>query len=149
MSRSKQRFNLSVSEVAGRTGVAVSALHFYERKGLIASLRTSGNQRRYSRDVIRRISVIRAAQRLGLTLKEIAEAFATMPADRTMSQRDWERVATGWRTALDRRIEDLIRLRDGLTGCIGCGCLSMKTCLLLNEDDHLAQSGPGPVLLRR
>lgn len=149
MSTRPQRFNLSVSEVASRTGVAVSALHFYERKGLIDSQRTTGNQRRYSRDVVRRISVIRAAQRLGLSLKEITEVVSTLPNDRALSQRDWSRLATEWRGALDERIEALQRLRDGLTGCIGCGCLSMKACTLLNEDDHLAGAGPGPVLLNR
>jgi MerR family transcriptional regulator, redox-sensitive transcriptional activator SoxR len=149
MSTHPQRFNLSVSDVASRTGVAVSALHFYERKGLIGSQRSHGNQRRYSRDVIRRISVIRAAQRLGLSLTEIAEVFSTLPNDRALSQDDWARLATDWRKSLDERIDDLQRLRDGLTGCIGCGCLSMKTCTLLNSDDHLAEAGPGPVLLSR
>ncbi|MGY6555473.1 MAG: redox-sensitive transcriptional activator SoxR [Wenzhouxiangella sp.] len=147
MPKTSTRYTLSVSDLAGRTGVSISALHFYERKGLISSQRSAGNQRRYSRDVIRRVSVIRAAQRLGLSLKEIAAVFATLPADRAMTQGDWERVASEWRDLLDRRIAALARLREGLTSCIGCGCLSMDACVLLNKDDHLAPSGPGPVLL--
>ncbi len=143
------RHNWTVSEVARRSGVSVATLHFYERKGLICSLRSAGNQRRYSRDVIRRVSVIRAAQGLGLRLAEVAEALAGLPTDRSPGRADWERVARAWRAGLDARILALQRLRDSLSTCIGCGCLSLEQCPLLNRQDHLAQSGPGPVLLAK
>lgn len=139
----------TVGRVAKRTGVNVSALHFYESKGLISSYRNAGNQRRYTPDVLRRISVIKAAQKLGVTLDEIRTAFEALPESRTPTQRDWARLSKNWKGQLDERIEYLERLRDSLTGCIGCGCLSMKSCPLYNEDDVLEEDGPGPVLLDR
>lgn len=135
---------LSVGEVAARSGVAVSALHFYERCGLIGSHRTAGNQRRYTRDVLRRIAVIRVAQEIGIPLSEIAAAFAALPGGRTPNREDWGVLSRGWAAALDGRIERLQRLRDGLTDCIGCGCMSIDRCPLRNPDDRLAQEGPGP-----
>lgn len=135
---------LSVGEVARRTGVTVSALHFYERKGLLRSVRTAGNQRRYRRDVLRRIAVIRAAQRIGLPLGTIAEALATLPDGRTPTARDWARLSRRWRRELDERIRRLEQLRDQLTGCIGCGCLSLTRCALTNPGDRLARAGSGP-----
>ncbi|CAM3675995.1 redox-sensitive transcriptional activator SoxR [Isoptericola cucumis] len=135
---------LTVGEVAARSGVAVSALHFYERRGLISSRRTSGNQRRYRRDVLRRVSFIRVSQRVGIPLARISEALATLPADRAPNVRDWERLSRAWRTDLDARIEQLQRLRDDLTDCIGCGCLSLSRCVLANPKDALGQDGPGP-----
>lgn len=141
--------NWTVGKVAQRAGVAVSALHFYERKGLIQSYRNAGNQRRYTSDVLRRISVIKAAQKLGISLEEIRETFATLPANRTPTQQDWERLSTQWQEQLDARIRYLERLKAYLTGCIGCGCLSMKKCPLYNADDQVASEGNGPVLLDR
>ena len=141
--------NWTVGRVAKRSGVNVSTLHFYETKGLIFSLRNAGNQRRYSADVLRRIAVIKAAQRLGVSLEEIRAAFADLPDNRTPTQEDWERLSAHWRSKLDARIAYLERLRDSLTGCIGCGCLSMKNCPLYNADDELASQGAGPVILDR
>ncbi len=135
---------LTVGEVAARSGVAVSALHFYERQGLISSRRTSGNQRRYRRDVLRRVSFIRVSQRVGIPLARIAEALATLPTGRAPNVRDWERLSRTWRTDLDARIEQLQRLRDDLTDCIGCGCLSLSRCVLANPEDTLGEAGPGP-----
>lgn len=143
------RFGLSVGEVAARSGLSISALHFYERKGLIRSARTSGNQRRYGRDVLRRVAVIQAAQRLGIPLAEIAAALATLPFGRAPSRDDWERLAHAWAERLDRRIAELTRLRNRLAGCIGCGCLSLDRCALHNADDQVAVHGAGPVLLLR
>lgn len=134
---------LSVGEVARRAGVAVSAVHFYERKGLLRSRRTNGNQRRYAGDVLRRIAVIRAAQRVGLSLGEIRAAFATLPDARTPTAQDWERLSSRWRARLDERIAELHRLRDQLTACIGCGCLSLQRCALTNPDDRLGAQGAG------
>ena len=134
---------LSVGEVARRSGVAVSALHFYEQRGLIQSNRTRGNQRRYGRDVLRRIAVIR-----GVPLADIAAALESLPEGRTPTRDDWSRLSTAWRDDLDRRIEQLTRLRDGLTDCIGCGCMSIDRCPLRNPDDRLARQGPGARLLR-
>lgn len=138
---------LTPGEMALRSGVAVSALHFYEREGLITSRRTSGNQRRYSRDMLRRVAFIRMSQRLGIPLARIREAMATLPADRTPTSKDWARLSAAWRADLDERIVHLQRLRDNLTGCIGCGCLSLKICALANPGDALAQEGPGAVRL--
>jgi MerR family transcriptional regulator, redox-sensitive transcriptional activator SoxR len=135
---------LTVGEVAARSGVAVSALHFYERQGLITSRRTRGNQRRYRRDVLRRVAFIRVSQRVGVPLARIAEALRTLPDDRTPNVRDWERLSTAWRADLDARIEQLERLRDDLTDCIGCGCLSLSRCVLANPHDSLGDDGPGP-----
>lgn len=139
----------TVGEVAARSGVAVSALHFYERKGLIRSHRTSGNQRRYDRDVIRRVAVIRLANELGVPLSRVGEAFAAMPHDRPLGKEDWASLSGRWREDLDRRITLLARLRDELTGCIGCGCLSMENCPLINPEDRLGTKGSGPVRLLR
>ena len=139
----------TVGEVASRTGVAVSALHFYERKGLIRSQRTAGNQRRYDRDVLRRVAVIRLANALGIPLAEVARAFAAMPADRPLAGADWERLSQTWRDDLDRRVTLLSRLRDELTGCIGCGCLSLHKCPLVNPEDRLRSEGTGAVRLVR
>ncbi len=136
--------DLSVGEVAARSGVAVSALHFYERKGLIRSHRTAGNQRRYERDVLRRLALIRMGQELGVPLGEIAEQLARLPEGRPPGKADWARLSRHWRDRLDRRITLLTRLRDELTGCIGCGCLSLKTCPLYNRGDRLAAEGAGP-----
>jgi len=135
---------LTVGQLAARAGVAVSAIHFYESKGLIHSRRTSGNQRRYPRDTLRRIAVIRVAQRVGIPLRTIAEALATLPDNRTPTREDWAELSAGWRAELDARIDQLTRLRDRLDDCIGCGCLSIDRCLLRNPDDRLAAAGPGP-----
>ena len=134
---------LTPGEMALRSGVAVSALHFYEREGLITSRRTSGNQRRYSRDMLRRVAFIRMSQRLGIPLARIREALATLPDDRVPTSKDWARLSAGWRQDLDDRILHLQRLRDNLAGCIGCGCLSLKSCQLANPEDALAEQGPG------
>lgn len=138
---------LSVGEVAERSGVAVSALHFYETKGLIRSLRSAGNQRRYPRGVLRRVAVIKAAQRLGVPLVEVGEALAALPEGRAPTAADWARLSARWRLALDERIACLTRLRDQLSDCIGCGCLSMKACPLRNPGDTLAAEGAGARLL--
>ncbi|MCM2294505.1 redox-sensitive transcriptional activator SoxR [Allorhizobium sp. BGMRC 0089] len=138
---------LSVGEVAMRSGVAVSALHFYERKGLIASDRSSGNQRRYGRDVLRRVAIIRVAQTLGIPLKEVAALFSTLPQGRIADKEHWRAMATLWTEALDERIRVLNRLKTDLDGCIGCGCLSMRHCALFNPDDTVAAQGTGAVLL--
>jgi MerR family redox-sensitive transcriptional activator SoxR len=135
---------LGVGEVAQRSGVAVSALHFYEREGLIRSRRTAGNQRRYDRDVLRRLAVIRVAQRVGVPLASVRHAFAALPDARTPTRADWARMSALWREELDARIRDLQRLRDQLTGCIGCGCLSLRRCRLRNPDDALGGQGDGP-----
>ena len=138
---------LTVGEVAARSGVAVSALHFYETKGLIRSERTAGNQRRYPRGVLRRVAVIKAAQRVGVPLAEIKAALAELPDDRTPTTEDWQRLSTRWRGDLDARIRGLTRLRDLLDLCIGCGCLSVGACPLRNPGDVLSEQGPGPRLL--
>jgi MerR family redox-sensitive transcriptional activator SoxR len=135
---------LTPGEVSARSGVAVSALHYYEREHLIASRRTAGNQRRYERDVLRRISFIRVSQRLGIGLAAIREALRTLPDDRVPTKADWARLSQRWRADLDARIDRLQRLRDDLDGCIGCGCLSLRSCSLYNADDRLAGQGPGP-----
>ncbi|RRU16063.1 redox-sensitive transcriptional activator SoxR [Stenotrophomonas sp. 278] len=134
---------LSVGEVARRSGVAVSALHFYERKGLIHSLRTAGNQRRYGREVLRRLAVIRVAQRVGLPLEAVANAFAALPENKTPTKTEWARMSALWKDELDQRIEQLRLLRDQLTDCIGCGCLSLKKCRLANPGDALGEQGDG------
>jgi MerR family redox-sensitive transcriptional activator SoxR len=134
---------LSVGEVAKRSGVAVSALHFYEQRGLIRSNRTGGNQRRYGRDVLRRIAVIRVAQEVGVPLADIAATLNSLPEGRTPTRDDWARLSTAWRDNLDRRIDQLTKLRDGLTDCIGCGCMSIDKCPLRNPEDRLARQGPG------
>lgn len=138
---------LSVGELAKRAGVAVSTLHFYEAKGLIHSLRTEGNQRRYPRGVLRRVAVIKVAQRTGMPLTEIKQALSALPDDRAPSQQNWQDMSAAWREDLDARIRRLTQLRDQLDGCIGCGCLSLTACPLRNPDDSLAVQGPGPRLL--
>jgi len=135
---------LPIGAVVDRTGVAHSALRFYEAEGLIHSVRAPSGHRRYPREVIRRVSFVRVAQQVGLSLEEIREALSSLPANRTPNQRDWERLAKSWRPRLDHQIAVLERLRDRLTGCIGCGCLSMKACQLLNPHDRCAGLGPGP-----
>ncbi|WP_269321419.1 redox-sensitive transcriptional activator SoxR [Paracidovorax avenae] len=135
---------LTVGEVADRSGLAVSALHFYESKGLIASVRSAGNQRRYPRSVLRRVAVIKIAQRMGLPLATIADALQALPEGRTPTVADWRRLSASWRAELDERIATLTRLRDQLDGCIGCGCLSLRACPLRNPDDTLGASGAGP-----
>lgn len=139
----------SVGQVAKRCGVNVSTLHFYEQKGLIFSLRNAGNQRRYKADVLRRVSVIKAAQKMGISLAAIKEAFANLPDRRTPTAKDWEKLSSAWQDELNGRIAYLERLRDSLTGCIGCGCLSMQNCPIYNQDDKLAAEGSGPVILER
>src|SRR3990170_4622798 len=138
---------LTPGEMSHRSGVAVSALHFYEREGLIESRRTSGNQRRYTRDVLRRVAFIRTSQQVGVPLAEIRAALEKLPAGRTPTKQDWARLSRGWRTDLDHRIAQLQKLRDTLDECIGCGCLSLKSCALHNRDDQLAEEGSGARIL--
>jgi MerR family redox-sensitive transcriptional activator SoxR len=138
---------LTVGQVAQRSGVAVSALHFYESKGLIQSWRNEGNQRRYAREVLRRVAVIKVAQRTGIPLERIREAFTKLPNGRTPTEKDWKKLSAQWRADLDSRIQRLARLRDQLDGCIGCGCLSLAVCPLRNPCDRLAKQGPGAMLL--
>lgn len=140
---------LSVGDVARRSGIAVSTLHFYESQGLLSSERSAGNQRRYHRDVLRRVAFIRAAQALGISLAEIADSLRQLPGRRTPTKADWSRLSSHWRASLDRRIADLQALRDDLQGCIGCGCLSLRACRLYNPQDALAQRGPGAQRLGR
>lgn len=134
---------LTIGDVASRTGLAVSAIRYYESEGLIDAQRTSGNQRRFSRDTLRRIGFVRAAQRVGLTLDEIRDALAALPTSRTPTRSDWGSLAGAWRPRLDAQIERLSKLRDDLDSCIGCGCLSLDTCALYNPDDAAARLGPG------
>jgi MerR family redox-sensitive transcriptional activator SoxR len=134
---------LTIGEVADRTGVAVSALRFYDAEGFITSVRTAGGQRRFSRDVLRRIAFVRVAQTIGLTLDEIRAALGTLPESRTPTKADWARLSRAWRPRLDAQIALLERLRDQLTSCIGCGCLSLQACALYNPDDLAASLGEG------
>ena len=136
--------DLSIGALAERTGVAPSALRFYEAEGLIHADRTEGGQRRYTRDAIRRVSFIRVAQEVGLRLDEIREALSSLPDGRTPTQRDWDRLSRSWRPRLDAQIAMLERLRDKLDACIGCGCLSLRACHILNPGDAAAERGPGP-----
>jgi MerR family transcriptional regulator, redox-sensitive transcriptional activator SoxR len=138
---------LTIGEVSRRSGVTASALRFYERRGLIRSTRSEGNHRMYHREMLRRISVIRVAQTLGLTLNEILEAMCDLPDQRTPTKRDWERLSKKWQGQLDERIAQMQRMRDKLTRCIGCGCLSLKTCTLHNREDYVAVDGAGPRFL--
>ena len=140
--------SLSIGEVADRSGVPHTALRFYEERGLIASQRSAGNQRRYPRAVLRRLAFIRTAQRVGLSLEDIQEALNTLPDRRTPTKTDWARLSRRWQDELDARIDALHRLRHRLTSCIGCGCLSLKSCALHNHDDELAVTGPGAPRLR-
>ncbi|PRX48563.1 MerR family redox-sensitive transcriptional activator SoxR [Prauserella shujinwangii] len=139
---------LSIGQVAERSGVPHTTLRFYEERGLITSERSAGNQRRYPRTVLRRIAFIRAAQRVGLSLEQIGDALATLPRDHAPTKADWAKLSRNWRDELDARIDALQRLRDQLTGCVGCGCLSLRTCALHNVDDRLARFGPGAPLLK-
>jgi MerR family redox-sensitive transcriptional activator SoxR len=138
---------LTIGQVAERTGAATSALRYWEDLGLITSVRTTGNQRRYERATIRRVSFIRAAQRVGLSLEEIGAALSTLPDARTPTATDWARLSRAWRGRLDEQIRRIEKLRDQLDSCIGCGCLSLRTCALNNPSDVLADHGPGAVLL--
>jgi MerR family transcriptional regulator, redox-sensitive transcriptional activator SoxR len=138
---------LSAGQLAARSGVAVSTVHFYEAKGLIKGWRSSGNQRRYGRDVLRRVAIIKVAQRLGLPLSMIKQAIDSLPGGRTPTAKDWKRLSGAWRDELDRRIDLLQKLRGQLDGCIGCGCLSLKVCRLRNPEDSMSDQGSGPVLL--
>ncbi|NRA70270.1 MAG: redox-sensitive transcriptional activator SoxR [Gammaproteobacteria bacterium] len=139
----------TVGQIAKRCGVKVSTLHFYEQKNLIQSLRNAGNQRRYKPEVLRRIAVIKAAQKMGISLESIKQAFASLPDNRTPSMEDWQLLSTQWRDDLNARIAYMEKLRDSLTGCIGCGCLSMKNCPIYNLDDKLSSEGNGAVILER
>jgi MerR family transcriptional regulator, redox-sensitive transcriptional activator SoxR len=134
---------LTIGELARRSGLATSALRYYERIGLIRAVRTSGNQRRYPREELRRVAFVRVAAQIGVPLEEIRATLATLPAARTPTRADWARLSARWRARLDERIVLLQRLRDDLSGCIGCGCLSLRSCALYNRDDHLAARGPG------
>ncbi|MEV6249207.1 redox-sensitive transcriptional activator SoxR [Streptomyces sp. NPDC051742] len=138
---------LTVGQLSARSGAAVSALHFYEAKGLISSRRTTGNQRRYGRDTLRRVAFVRAAQRVGIPLATIREALAQLPEERTPTNEDWAKLSAAWRTELDERIRQLGRLRDHLTDCIGCGCLSLQNCVLSNPDDVFGERMAGSRLL--
>ncbi|AEW94194.1 MULTISPECIES: redox-sensitive transcriptional activator SoxR [Streptomycetaceae] len=141
---------LTVGELSRRSGVAVSALHFYERQNLITSRRTAGNQRRYRRETLRRVALIRIAQRVGIPLAEVGEALATLPEGRLPNRADWASLSRRWRDDLDARIRQLQQLRDEFTDCVGCGCMSIDRCPLANPLDRLGREGPGPRrLLRR
>jgi MerR family transcriptional regulator, redox-sensitive transcriptional activator SoxR len=139
---------LSIGQVSERSGVAQTALRFYEERGLITAERTAGNQRRYPRSVLRRLAFIRTAQRVGLSLEDIGAALATLPDRRTPTKADWARLSREWKTELEARIDALQRLRDKLNGCVGCGCLSLKVCTLVNAEDRMAGYGPGAPRLR-
>jgi MerR family redox-sensitive transcriptional activator SoxR len=141
--------DLTIGELAARSGVATSALRFWEGEGLIVSHRTDGNQRRYARATLRRVALIQAGSAAGVPLRRIGEALATLPHDRTPTKRDWTRLSQVWRGDLERKIAELEALRDDLTGCIGCGCLSLRSCRLFNPGDRLAEQGPGPRKLLR
>jgi MerR family transcriptional regulator, redox-sensitive transcriptional activator SoxR len=145
--RGRLRGELAVGELAGRSGLAVSAIHYYEAKGLISGWRSAGNQRRYPREMLRRVAIIRVAQRIGVPLAAIREAFKSLPDGRTPTARDWQRLSAAWKNNLNERIEKLVQLRDSLSDCIGCGCLSLKVCPLRNPHDRLSEQGPGPRLL--
>lgn len=135
---------MTIGEVARRSGVSVATLHFYESRGLISSWRTSGNQRRYPRGILRRIAVIKVAQRAGIPLAEIQQALSVLPPNSAPSAADWRRLSQLWRADLDARIQRLTQLRDQLSECIGCGCLSLQDCPLRNPGDRLAEQGSGP-----
>lgn len=147
MNHKIQKNNLSVGYVAKRSGVNISTLHFYEEKALIHSTRNAGNQRRYNRDVLRRIAVIKAAQVVGISLKEIQVALSFLPKNKAPTKRDWQRLSKQWKDTLDQKIQKLTVLRDDMTSCIGCGCLSLKACPLYNPGDELGEKRTGAVLL--
>ncbi len=138
---------LTVGEVAHRSGFAASALRYYERLGLLSAARTAGGQRRYERNVLRRLAFIRAARNVGLSLDEVAAALGQLPGGRTPNKADWTRLSRGWRERLNDQISALTALRDGLDSCIGCGCLSLRRCAISNADDRVAAGGPGAVFL--
>ncbi|HEX5598525.1 MAG TPA: redox-sensitive transcriptional activator SoxR [Micromonosporaceae bacterium] len=138
---------MTIGELSARSGVAPSALRYYERLGLIRAQRTGGNQRRYERAELRRVAFIRIAQQVGVSLEEIGQALAALPESRTPTKADWARLSARWQSRLDERIWLLTRLRDDLTGCIGCGCLSLQKCRLYNADDRLSAEGPGPRMM--
>ena len=140
---------LTIGELSARSGVAPSALRFYETQGLINAERTSGNQRRYPRATLRRVAFVQAGRAAGIPLEQIRQALDTLPSERTPGRRDWERLSRSWCTDIDRRIATLQALRDRLTTCIGCGCLSIDRCSLLNPDDEAAVLGPGAHYLQR
>ena len=135
---------LTIGDLARRSGVATSALRFYEEQGLISSERTAGGQRRFARSTLRRVALIRAAQRVGLPLSEVAEALSALPHDRTPTKRDWQRLSARWQARLDAQVAAMQALRDDLAGCIGCGCLSLTSCTLFNPTDVAATLGSGP-----
>jgi len=138
---------LTIGELSTRAGVATSALRFYETKGLIESERTDGNQRRYPRATLRRVALIRAGQEIGLSLSELSDALATLPHKKTPTKSDWTKLSKSWRRRLDVQIEEMIALRDDLTDCIGCGCLSLKSCSIFNPGDAASGLGTGPRFL--
>jgi MerR family transcriptional regulator, redox-sensitive transcriptional activator SoxR len=144
---SRREAHLTIGRLSERAGVATSALRYYESRGLISSERTVGNQRRYPQSMLRRVAFIRSAQRVGLTLEEVEQALATLPEGRTPTKADWTRLSRSWRPRIDEQIARLERLRDSLDECIGCGCLSLRSCRLSNPDDEMAPHGPGAVLL--
>ena len=144
----KRAAHLTIGQLSDRSGVSTSALRYYESQALISSERTVGNQRRYRQATLRRVAFIRSAQRVGLTLEEISEALETLPEGRTPTKADWSRLSRSWRPRIEAQIERLERLRDKLDGCIGCGCLSLRTCALNNPDDEVAPRGPGAVFLQ-
>jgi MerR family redox-sensitive transcriptional activator SoxR len=135
---------LTIGALSERTGVSSSALRFYESEAIIHASRSSGRQRRYARETVRRVSFVRVAQQVGLSLDEIRSALASLPDNRTPNQKDWERLSKSWRPKIEHQIAMLERLRDRLDGCIGCGCLSLRVCRLVNPDDQAAKRGPGP-----
>ncbi len=139
---------LTIGQIAERAGLATSAIRFYEARGLLHPIRTSGNQRRYEQAVLRRLAFIKTAQRVGLTLDEVSEALALLPDGRTPTKADWTRLSRAWRVRLDEQIDRIERLRDKLDGCVGCGCLSLRNCALNNPDDVVSDRGPGPVFLK-
>jgi MerR family redox-sensitive transcriptional activator SoxR len=135
---------LTIGELSDRSGIAASALRYYETEGLLHSTRSSGNQRRYHRDALRRVGFVRVAQEVGLSLAEIKEALSSLPDERTPTEKDWARLSASWQPRIDHQIRVLERLRDRLSACIGCGCLSLKVCRIVNADDRVAIRGPGP-----
>jgi len=137
------RKELTIGEMARRSGVSVSTLHFYESKGLITARRTAGNQRRYDREMLRRVAFVRDAQRFGIPLNDIVDVLRGLPEERTPTRQDWAALSAGWRLDIDRRMEELQRLRDNISDCIGCGCLSMSRCALVNPEDESGRRGPG------
>jgi len=149
MRNKKRSSGWSVGQIAKRAGVSVATLHFYDGQGLIFSWRNEGNQRRFDPSVLRRIAVIKSAQRLGISLEAISAAMSNLPRDKAPSTSDWKKMSTRWRAELQQRITQLERLRDELDGCIGCGCLSLKSCQLRNPEDEAGDTGSGAVFLKR